>query len=89
MDNTVYEYLSDALSKFAKDRGIYFRYEPLDKECPDIWKFGFYGERRTWTYTRYLDVTVLERLRMHGREYADYVVEAIRESLLQKGVIMF
>lgn len=89
MEGTVYEYLSDALSKFAKDRGIYFRYEPLDKEHPDVWKFGFYDECRTWIYTRTFDAMALEQLMMHGRHYADYVVEDIRRHLLWKGVVMF
>lgn len=86
---TMYEYLISVLSNFAKERGLIFRHAPLDSERPDEWTFGLYAPDRTWIYSRTFDADITEQLQIHGKVYADYVIEDIRQRLLKKGVIKF
>lgn len=89
MERTAYECLSDALAKFAKDHDLIFRYEPIDEAHLGDFKFGLYSPDRAWRLTRILNLDDIDELQLDKKQYADYIVQDIRSTLIRKGVIKY
>lgn len=87
MSTTVYAELCRELALFAKEHGLILKFDPIDKERPDVWGFKLYNKSRSWGYRRLFSALDHEMINMNKREYADMIVEDIRKELKRKGVI--
>ena len=81
--NNMFKELISKLYDFASDNDLYIEFRVTNDECT----FVLQDSDRTWGYNRVIAKEHVIYSSFDSIQYAEYVVNLVREKLLAKGVI--